>query len=96
MKKIFIFAFAALLAACSTVTLHNSEKASPIYPTQTINNQFFIAGIGQEKIIDVAEICDGRGFVVKTKYTFIDGLAATLTGGIYSPSTTEIYCDKLK
>ena len=96
MKKIFIFAFAALLAACSTVTVRNSNKMPPVRPTDTSSNSFFIGGIGQESIIDAEDICDGRGFSVKTYYSFTDGLIATVTFGIYTPSTTEVYCEKLR
>lgn len=96
MKKIILIAAVAMLGACSTVTIRHSEKMPPAYPTQQIHNEFFVGGIGQEKILDPLDICDGRGYTISTQYTFIDGLLATFTMGIYSPSTSKVYCDKLK
>lgn len=96
MKKIFILAFCVALAACSTVTVRNSNKMPPVRPTETQSNRFFIGGIGQESIIDAEEICDGRGFSIKSYYSFLDGFIATITFGIYTPSTTEIFCDRLR
>lgn len=96
MKKIYLIAMFALLAGCSTVTIRNSEKMPPVRPSEVSSNKFFIAGIGQESIIDPNEVCEGRGYSVKTYYSFLDGFLATITFGIYTPSTTEIYCERLK
>ena len=96
MKKVYIIALCAFLAACSTVTIRNSDKMPPVRPSETISNSFFIGGIGQKNIIEPNETCEGRGYSVETYYSFVDGLLAVITFGIYTPSTTEIYCDKLK
>lgn len=95
MKKILL-ATLILLSACSTVTVRNSEKMPPIKPSEITSNKFFIGGIGQESTIDPIDTCEGRGYTVKSYYSFLDGVLAVATFGIYTPSTTEVYCERLK
>lgn len=96
MKKYMCLMLVAMLCACSTVSVRNSDKMPPVRPSEVISNKFFIAGIGQESIIDPAYTCEGRGFTTKTYYSFLDGVLAVITFGIYTPSTTEVYCERIK
>lgn len=96
MKTIYLLAVCALLSGCATVTIRNSEKMPPVRPSDIQSNKFFIGGIGQESVIDPNEVCEGRGYTVKTYYSVSDGVLATITFGIYTPSTTEIYCERIK
>lgn len=95
MKKILLIAALFCLCSCSTVTIRNSDKMPPVRPSDISSNKFFVAGIGQESIVDPNEVCDGRGYTVKTYYSVSDGVLAVITFGIYTPSTTEIYCEKM-
>ncbi len=96
MKKIFAIVLFLLLSACSTVTVLHTEKMPPIKPTAKGSNSFFVAGIGQEQVIDVKEVCGDRGYKFKSYYSFIDGVLAVITFGIYTPNSYEIYCDKIR
>lgn len=93
MKKT-ILAAVLLLSACSVVSFDMSDSKPAINPHVTGTNDFFIGGIGQEKIIPVTETCRNGVSTVKTKYTFGDGVLAVITGGIYTPNTYEIYCNR--
>ena len=68
-----------------------SPAAVPKYEeTQT----YFLSGIGQSKTIDAARICGGAEKVAATakEHTFLDGLLAVVTFGIYTPETARVYC----
>ena len=93
MKKIYLSVF-LLLSACSTVSFDLSDSKPNITPHASGRNDFFIGGIGQEKIIATTDMCRKGVSTVKTKYTFIDGLLGGLTFGIYTPNTYEIYCNR--
>lgn len=94
MKKILLIAALFCLCSCSTITIRNSDKMPPVRPSETISNRFFIGGIGQENIIEPNDTCEARGYTVKNYYSFLDGFIAVITFGIYTPSTTEIYCER--
>lgn len=84
-----------LLSGCSTVTYTLTDTREAMEPTFTGSNAFFIGGIGQEKKYAINEMCGKRGAdSIKTYYTFIDGLVAAVTLGIYTPNTYAIYCHR--
>ena len=92
MKNIVLIG-AILLSGCAAQTF-NINGANGEVPTSQTSQHFFIAGIGQEKILDAAEICGGVDKVVKVEaqLTFINGLLGLITLGIYTPRDAKIYC----
>ena len=94
MKKTLSFIGLLFLVGCSTTTVRFSDQMPPIEPNHSGRNDFFIAGVGQEKIIDANDYCKHGINTVKTKYTFMDGLLSTVTFGIYTPNSYEIYCNR--
>ncbi len=82
-----------LLSGCAAQTFNINGAAGEV-PTTQVSHHFFIAGIGQEKVLDAAEICGGVDKVVKVEaqLTFINGLLGLITLGIYTPRDAKIYC----
>ena len=92
-KKIISVIGAILLSGCAAQTF-NINGAEGEVPTTQISHHFFISGLGQEKVLDAAEICGGVDKVVKVEaqLTFINGLLGLITLGIYTPRDAKIYC----
>lgn len=95
MKKLCL-ATLLFLTACSTTTIRYSDQMPPVRPNHKDSGSFFIGGVGQENIIDLKEYCQTGVNTVKTYYSFVDGLVATVTFGIYTPNTYEVYCNRPK
>lgn len=90
-------ALVLLLAGCSTTTARFSDEMPPVTPQYKEMQHFFVAGIAQEKIVEPNEICMMTGVnTIKTYYSFVDGVAAVFTGGIWTPNTIEVYCNRPK
>ncbi len=91
--KIISVIGAILLSACAAQTFNINGAAGEV-PTTEVSHHFFIAGLGQEKVLDAAEICGGVDKVVKVEaqLTFINGLLGLITLGIYTPRDAKIYC----
>lgn len=96
MKKIMTtVALAAVmtLTGCATqkALLHTSTAQSTANKT---THHFFIAGLGQEKTIDAAQVCGGASRVagVESTETAKDVLLSVVTLGIYTPRTATVYC----
>lgn len=94
MKKFLTTTLVLLLAGCSVVSFDVSDEKARNTPHMTGRNDFYIGGVGQEQIIPVMETCRNGISTLKVKYTFIDGLLAVVTMGIYTPNTYEIYCSR--
>ena len=84
----------AVLSGCanSSFTVAGSGSA----PTQAKSQHFFVAGIGQKKNIDAAEVCGGIEKVekVEVQQTFLNGLVSVLTLNIYTPRMARVYCNQ--
>lgn len=97
MRKLFtICAAVAVLSGCSITTTRFSDEMPPATPQYKEMQHFFVAGIAQEKIVEPTEICQNGVNTIKDYYSFVDGVAAVLTGGIWTPRTIEIYCNRQK
>ncbi|WP_133406773.1 Bor family protein [Parashewanella tropica] len=83
----------ALLSGCAAQTFNINGKNGEI-PTQQASQHFFISGLGQEQIIDAAEVCGGVNKVIKVEaqHTFVNGLLGLVTFGIYTPRDAKVYC----
>lgn len=81
-----------LASGCATQTFLLSGANSTLdYET---SETFFVAGIGQEVEVNAAEVCGGADSVAKveTELRAIDVVFSYITGGIYSPRTSRVYC----
>ena len=96
MKKfLMVSAVALALAGCSTQQFTIKGTAVPTVPSYEGTSTFIFWGLGQTKTLDPKEVCGAKGVkAIETRYTFLDGLANTITGGIYAPHGYAIYCNK--
>lgn len=92
-RALIALGVAILIGGCSAQTFHINGAYGEI-PADQSAQHFFVAGIGQEKTTNAAEICGGVDKIVKVEaqQTFINGLLAFLTFGIYTPRDAKVYC----
>ena len=92
-----------LLSGCAnqsfTMDQSNNSAATSeaeAEPALQRSQHFFFDGIGQRKTVDAAAVCGGADKVdrVETEQTFNNGLASTLTLGIYTPRDVRVFCKK--
>ena len=84
-----------LLSSCATQRFEINAPVGPSGEAALEESQvFFIGGVGQEAMVNAAEVCGGAENVgsVETETSLIDGLLAGITGSIYSPRTARVYC----
>jgi hypothetical protein len=96
MKKAIIgLLLIVLITGCATqrftINGDGDEKKEPDVKKM---QHFFVAGIGQTKELNAAEICGGIDKVAKVEayITFWDGLLGAVTWGIYTPHTAKVFC----
>lgn len=53
---------------------------------------FWIAGLINHQRYDLGERCPGGDATIDARQTFLNGLVAALTAGIYTPTTVQIRC----
>ena len=54
-------------------------------------NHYFVGGLIATKVSNPVQMADGTGdYTVTILHTFLDGVIAVLTGGIYTPTTTIV------
>ena len=85
-----------LVSGCAQTSFHMQERDDGAVATMDEPQHYFISGLGQRKDIDPVKICAGRDKVMKveTEFTFVNGLVAGLTFGIYTPQQTRVYCSR--
>jgi hypothetical protein len=97
MKKILLTSLSFLiLSGCATQMFRIQSGAYDKDPTEEEMAMFFIGGIGQKQVVDAGQICGGANKVAKveTELRFLDGLLASLTGGLFTPRIARVYCLK--
>jgi len=94
LKKTAIVAASLLVAGCAQTKFHMHERDDSLAAQYNEAQHYFIGGLGQQKNIDPVAICGGANKVyrVETQTTFVNGLVAFLTIGIYTPQQTRVYC----
>ena len=82
-----------LITGCATQTFHINGSSGDS-PTDQKTQHFFISGLGQKKTTDAARSCGGVAKIVKVEshHSFLNGLLALLTYGIYTPREAKVYC----
>ncbi|OOR93875.1 lipoprotein bor [Moraxella caviae] len=89
---------ALLLSGCATQTalVNSSPKLNnaPQTAAYSKSQSFYVSGIGQQKTIDAAEVCNGADKVAKVSSSQQpkDILLGLVTLGIYTPRTAEVFC----
>ena len=92
-RNLFPLVVASLITGCSAQTF-SINGANGEIPTSQTSQHFFIAGIGQEKITNAAQVCGGVDKIIKveSQQTFLNGLLGLITFGIYTPRDAKVYC----
>ncbi len=96
MKKLALVCACALaLSGCCSQKFTIQGTTVPTVPTYQGTSHFIFWGLGQSLTVDPKEICGGKGVKsVETHMTFLDGVASSLTWGIYSPRSYSVYCNR--
>lgn len=85
-----LFALCISLTSCYTYTAVVGEGAQGNKET-TEWNHYLIYGLAPVGVSDPAEVAKGAtDYNVEVKHSFVNGLVAALTFGIYTPTTTTI------
>lgn len=94
-NSIMLVLLAALVSACSTVTIRpdgGAKLTTP--PTYSEKKDFFIYGLAGEHRVDVKDVCGGsEPTQMQTQQTFEDGLFTFFTFGIYAPHHANVWCE---
>ena len=92
-----LFMAVSLLASCMSVQVAESEEdidfnEPPTYEALQSHFLFNLINAGQPRT--GAQICGGRENVVKVEhqYFWYHGLLASITAGIWTPSTLKVWC----
>lgn len=84
------FAASVLLTSCYSYTSVVGKGAQGNNET-TKWNHYLIGGLAPVEVSDSKKMADGaENYTVHTRQTFVNGLVAGLTFGIYAPSTTTV------
>jgi hypothetical protein len=90
--KILTVAFAAsiMMTSCYSYTSVVGKGAQGNSQV-TKWNHYLIDGLAPVAVSDSKQMADGaENYTVYTRHTFVNGLVAALTWGIYTPSTTTV------
>ncbi|MDV7185694.1 hypothetical protein R3X25_00250 [Lutibacter sp. TH_r2] len=94
-KKLFrmmaiLFASSMLLSSCYTYTCVVGEGAQGNNKT-TQWNHYVIAGLAPVGVSNSKQMADGaEDYTVHIRHSFINLLIGSLTGGLYTPTTTTV------
>ncbi|WP_394246484.1 Bor family protein [Vibrio profundi] len=91
-KLILLAALSVAVTGCAQQTFVMNPQSSE--PEVETSHHFFINGLAQSKEIDTVSVCGSADKVAKVEVqeTFVNGLLATLTFGIYTPREARVYC----
>jgi hypothetical protein len=82
------------LAACYEHTINVGGGARPQAPVVYDHWQnFWLGGLIGHTKVDMEEMCPSGPATMEAKQTFLNGLVAALTSGIYTPTTVRVRCD---
>ena len=90
-KALLVLFLVVMTAGCYRARVNTGLAAS----TNTVTRweHYFLAGLVQPKTFDATEWCQGRNVAaVETQHTFVQGLVAAITLGIYTPITVTAVC----
>lgn len=81
-----------LTAGCyeHTVAVGGGAPHAPVVDEHWQN--FWLGGLVGHVRVDVEEVCPSGKATIEAKQTFLNGLVAALTTGIYTPTTLKIRC----
>lgn len=85
-----VFAISILMTSCYTLTYSVGTGGKSGVEVQEKNHYLFY-GLAAVKTSDPTQMAGGaKDYTVTIKHSFVDGLLSSLTGGIYTPTTTIV------
>jgi hypothetical protein len=78
-------------SGCYHAIVETGRPASATVITQPWAHSF-IYGLVPPKVVETATQCPGGVSRVETQHSFVNGIAAFVTGGIYTPITITVTC----
>lgn len=84
-----------VLSGCATQRFEVNGAVAPTSQANLEESQpFFVYGVGQDSIVDAAEVCGGAANIasIEVEQSALDSVLAFLTANIYSPRTARVYC----
>ena len=92
-KLLFPVVIAALgLTACFEHTVEVGAGAPDGRLVYDHWEHFWIGGLIGETRVDIEEMCPSGDATIEAYQSFLNGLVAGLTGGIYTPTTLKVRC----
>ena len=92
MRRLFpLVALVLLLPACYHATINTGRPMG----STVVNKPFqpsFIYGLIPPATLNVASECPNGVAQVETMHSFVEGLVAALTGGIFTPMSIKVTC----
>ncbi|MEE9439340.1 MAG: hypothetical protein V3V14_10100 [Saprospiraceae bacterium] len=89
-QTIFLFSLTILLTSCYSYTSIIGTGAQGNSQV-TEWNHYVIYGLAPVGVSDSKSMADGaKNYTIHTRQTFVNGLVAGLTVGIYTPTTTTV------
>ncbi len=79
-------------AGCSRHTIIVGRGAPTVELLYDHWENFWIVGLIGDKTLDVAQICPSGNATIEARQTFLNGLVAALTSGIYTPRRLRLRC----
>ena len=92
--KIFALTSLIFITSCATQQFVNPSDSEVL--RQNKFDHFFVEGIGQEAVVNAAEVCGGSDNVAKVERstTFLNWFASFISYGTYTPEQSRVYCKK--
>lgn len=89
-RFIAALAVVCLISSCYTYQ-YDVGRGAQTGVTVTEKNQYLIYGLAPLNTSDPIDMAGGAtDYTVKVEHTFVDGLLAAITFGIYTPTTTTV------
>ena len=84
-----------LLCGLATTACHTMRFELARVPTTNVvseHKNFFLGGLVPTRVVDVSEKCPYGAAAVMEETSFVDGLAANVTLGVWTPRSSTYYC----
>lgn len=90
LNTIFSVCLIMMLSSCYSLTYKVGQGAQAGV-SESAKNHYLIFGLIDIGTSDVAKMAGGaKDYTVNTQHSFIDGLIASLTSGLYTPTSTTV------
>jgi hypothetical protein len=90
LNTIFSVCLVMMLSSCYSLT-YNVGQGAQAGVSVSAKNHYLISGLIDLQTSNPTKMSDGaKDYTVNIQHSFIDGLLAALTGGLYTPTTTTV------